>query len=97
MITNRYLEDGAISFDCDFKLHVDYNLLIESSKAQLADMVRLQLDGKVSKAKEYIDKYFKWTDSLDKVATILKQSSKALNGKLIESLKDDMLNVSFTA
>ena len=91
MIVNRMFETGAMDF-VNNKLIFDFDKVIETSKLMLEEVVRLQLDRSASKAKEYVQKYFVWTDRLQTIANIIKQHSKKLNGELQRPIFDESTN-----
>lgn len=91
MICNRMLTEKAIEIKDDTKLKFNFDKIQEVTKQMLAEVVRLQIDGKVKKAEEYINKWFVWTDEIDKVAEKIKEYSKTLNGYLITPLADKFM------
>lgn len=95
MICHRMISEGAIKFDGDGKLVFDFEKVKKTAKAMMEEVIRLQIDGDISAAKKYIDKWFVWSDQIAAVAEIIKKHSKKLNGYLIEPLKDAMLKNDF--
>lgn len=95
MYTNRFLEEKAIYFDDKNKLIIDYEKVIEVSKIILKEVIRLQIDSSPTLAKEYIDRYFVWNDTLKMVAEDIKNNMKTLNGRLHEPLKDKLLSKTY--
>lgn len=95
MICNRMLSAGAITLDENGKLVFDYDLVKKTSKQMMSEVVRLQIDKDVSKAKDYVEKWFVWTDEINQVAELIKKFSKKLNGYLETPLADMMLASDF--
>ena len=88
MITNRLLSEGAIIF-ANNQLSFDFDKVIDTCKTMLAEVVRLQLDKSVAKAKAYVDKYFVWTDTHEAIAKIIRANSKKLNGEVVAPIYND--------
>ena len=63
----------------------------------MAEVVRLQIDGNIKKAEEYINKWFVWTDEINAVAEKIKEYSKTLNGYLITPLADKFMSNEYEA
>ena len=80
MICYRMLEEGAITLDENTKLHFDFEKIKALTKTMLAEVVRLQIDGDVKKAKEYIDKWFVWSNEVERIAEVIRGYNKTLNG-----------------
>lgn len=90
MILGRLLKEKAIVLDTKDKLNIDFDKVIEVSKIMLSEVVGLQLQASVIDAEAYINKYFKWTKDMQRVAVIKKQNSKLLNGITIASLSEHL-------
>ena len=88
MITNRLLIEGGIVFDNDV-LSFNFDKVIDTCATMLSEVIRLQLDKSVAKAKAYVDKYFVWTDTHDKIANIIKANSKRLNGEVVAPIYNE--------
>ena len=73
----------------------DFEKIKKSAKNMIAEAVRLQLDSNVNGAKEYINKWFVWDDTLIGIAETIKKFSKKLNGYLIQPLAEEMLKTDF--
>lgn len=95
MICNRLISEKAITFDEDGRMRFDFEKVKKTTKTMMAEVVRLQIDGDVSKAGEYVSKWFVWTDAIEAVAEIIKKHSKMLNGYLITPLADEFLKPDF--
>jgi hypothetical protein len=94
MICNRMFVEGAIVF-ADGKLRFDFEKIVELANKMMSEVVRLQLDQNVKNAKDYISRWFVWSDEIDEVANIIKKHSKMLNGYLITPLADEFLDLEF--
>lgn len=70
MMHNFMLEAGAISFDENDKLHIDFGKMQEAAKASLAKTIEIQLSGAPEKAKQFIDKYTVWGENVQKIAQL---------------------------
>ncbi len=94
MICNRMLSEKAIVI-VDGKLRFDFEKIVEVANKMMSEVVRLQLDQNVKNAKDYIGKWFVWSNEIDEVAGIIKKHSKMLNGYLITPLADEFLDLEF--
>ncbi len=97
MICNRMLTEKAIELLDDTRLKFNFDKIQEVTKQMLAEVVRLQIDGKIKKAEEYINKWFVWTDEINAVAEKIKMYSKTLNGYLITPLADKFMSKEYEA
>ena len=95
MICNRMFTEKAMMLDVENKLVFDFEKVKNTAKQMMSEAIRLQLDSNVQNAKEYIDKWFVWTDEINTIAEIIKKHSKKLNGYLQEPLADLMLDENF--
>lgn len=59
---NYLLEHGAISFNSENKLEINFAKLPEVMNKILAETIEVQLSKSAQKAKEFIDKYTEWKD-----------------------------------
>ena len=92
MICYRMLEEGGIKLDTDSKLHFDFEKIKALTKTMLAEVVRLQIDGDVKKAKEYIDKWFVWSNEVERIAEVIRGYNKTLNGYVEEKFAELLLS-----
>ena len=92
MICNRMLTEKAIMLDSETKLSFDFEKIKKLTKTMLEEVVRLQIDGNVSKAEEYISKWAVWTDDIEKIAEVIRSYNKTLNGYVDDSLAQEFLN-----
>lgn len=91
MICNRMINSGAISVSHEGRLKFDFELAKRTSKQMLSEVIRLQLDGNNEAAEEYKDKWFVWSDELERVSKLILRFSKKLNGYLIQPLFEDFV------
>lgn len=85
----KYLEEnGAFEFSKDGKLHVNTDKVVPACKKMLEQVIRIQIDGDIKAAEKFVDKYFVWTDDMEKVAQYIQKHSKALNGRVETPLAD---------
>jgi len=73
------------------KIHVNIDKVVPIAKQMLAEIIRVQISADFSKAEEYVNKYFVWTDNMELIAKKLQKISKTLNGKLETELADYLL------
>lgn len=92
MICNRMLTEKAIEITADTKLKFNFDMVQKTTKKMMEEVIRLQIDSDVKKAEEYVQKWFVWSDDINKVAEKIKLYSKTLNGYLITPLADEFLN-----
>lgn len=55
-------------------------------------IIQIQLENDYEKAKQYIDEYFIWTDEMKLIGEKLLKLKRALNGKIVNPLVDEILN-----
>lgn len=91
MIVNRMITEKAITFDKQGKLKFDFSKIKKTAKDMLAEVIRLQIDGDIKAAREYVQKWFVWSDEIDGVAEVIKKFSKKLNGYLISEFYEKLL------
>ncbi len=96
MIVERMLQQKAILLGGDGKLCFDFEKIKQTAKAMLAEVVKLQLENNTQRAKEYVEKWFVWSETQQKVAETIKKHSKMLNGYLITPLADLFLDDNFS-
>lgn len=70
---NYLLEHGAIRFNADNKLEIDFAKLPEVMNKILAETIAVQLSKSAQKAKEFIDKYTEWKDIHKYIAKTLQE------------------------
>ena len=88
MQANYFIEKGANEITPENKIKVNTDKVVPAAKEMLKEIIRLQIDGDIDKAKNYIDKYFVWTESMEKIGQELKKVDKTLNGRVESKLAD---------
>ncbi len=91
MICNRLLNEKAITFDNEDKLVFDFDKIKAITKNMMAEVVKIQIDNDFDKAKAYVEKWFVWSDEINKVAEKIKTYSKMLNGYIDAPLAEKFL------
>ncbi len=92
MICYRMLCERAITLNSENKLCFDFEKVKKTAKVMLEEVIRLQIDGDIKKAREYVEKWFVWSDQINMIAEIIKKFSKKLNGYLIMPFANELLN-----
>lgn len=95
MICNRMLTENAITLDGETKMHFDFEKIKALTKTMMAEVVKLQIDGDVKKAEKYIEKWFVWSEEIEKIANVIRSYNKYLNGYVDDSLAQEFLNPNF--
>ena len=90
MQANYLINKGAIEITPENKIKVNINKVVPAAKDMLKEIIRIQIDGDVEKAKAYIDKNFVWTETMDKIGQELTKIDKTLNGRVITPLADKL-------
>ena len=73
------------------KLHVNFEKMVPAANDMLTEIVKLQLSKNPAQAKKFIDKYFIWDESMQKVADNLQTVSNKLHIELKQPLADKLL------
>lgn len=95
MICNRMLTEKAIALDADLKMHFDFDKIKALTKTMMAEVIKLQLDGNVKRAEDYVMKWAVWTDEIEKIANVIRSYNKYLNGYVDDSLAQEFLDPNF--
>lgn len=95
MICNRMFEEKAIVLDDETKMIFDFEKIKKLTKTMLAEVVRLQIDGDVQKAEEYVSRWAVWSDNVERVAEVIRSYNKMLNGYVDDSLAQEFLKPDF--
>ncbi len=91
MICHRMISESAIVLDRETKMSFDFDKIKKLTKIMLAEVVRLQLDGNVLKAEEYVSKWAVWTDEIEQIAEVMRSYNKTLNGYVEDNLAQEFL------
>lgn len=91
VMQNYYFAKNGAYEIIDDKIHVNIDKVVPTAKQMLSEIIRVQISADFSKAEEYVNKYFVWTDNMELIAKKLQKVSKTLNGKLETELADYLL------
>lgn len=95
MICNRMLTEKAISVDENTKIHFDFEKIKALTKKMMAEVVKIQMDGDIDSAEKYVFKWAVWTEEIDRVAKVIADYDKKLNGYVEDSLAQEFLKEDF--
>lgn len=95
MICNRMLTEKAITLDENDKMHFDFDKIKSLTKTMLAEVVKLQIDGDVKQAEKYVQKWFVWSETIEKISNVIRSYNKFLNGYVDDSLAQEFLDPNF--
>ena len=70
---NYLLEKGAISFDKEDKLNINFETFGEVMKQFLAETIEVQLSKSPAKAKNFVDAYTNWGNFSQKIALVFEE------------------------
>ena len=76
----------------DGKIRVNINNVVKNGIDMMDKIIQIQLENDYEKAKQYIDAYFVWTDEMKLIGEKLLKLKRALNGKIVNPLVDEILN-----
>ena len=92
VMQNKYMFDnGGYTLTEDNKIFVNTDKVVPIAKQMLSEIVRIQIDGKIEQAQQYIERNFVWTDQMEIIAQKLQKVSKTLNGKIEAPLANFLL------
>ncbi len=83
MQLNYFIEAGAIEVLPTDQLQIHLDKMVPTAQEMLARVIRIQLDGDIQKAKQFVDEYFVWTPLMARLGRKLKQVRKILNGGIV--------------
>ena len=75
----------------DGRIHVNIDKIVGIAQEMLDEAIRTQLDNDFEKGKEYVEKYFVWTDEMKLIAKKKKSLSNPVSMAKIETELADML------
>lgn len=90
MQANYFIEKGAIEITPEQKIKINTEKVVPVAKEMLKEIIRLQIDGDINAAKNYIDKYFVWNETHEAIAQKLNEINKTLNGRTVCELADEL-------
>ena len=89
VMQNKYFADrGGYEITKDGRIHVNIDNVVPIAKEMLSEIIRIQIDGDFSKAEEYVNDNFVWTDNMELIGQKLQKINKTLNGRLETELAD---------
>lgn len=87
-----FIKEGAITVSDNGIIDIDTEKMIPTARKMLTEIIEVQLSQDFSKGEEFINKYFVWTDEINKIAVKLKELDKSLNGVISTPLADFLCN-----
>ena len=81
------MKEGAVFMKGDV-LSINFDTFVTASRKMLEKIIEVQMSGSIEKAGTYVDEYFVWDDTMDKLAARLREANKSLNGWCEEELAD---------
>lgn len=73
MQLNYFIENGAINFKDGGKLSINKEKMNPVARQMLEEVIKIQLDGDANKAKEFVDKYRQWNETLEYASKVQKE------------------------
>lgn len=95
MICNRMLTERAITLDSETKMHFNFDKIKALTKTMMSEVVKLQIDGNVKAAEDYVLKWAVWSDEIEKISEVIRGYNKTLNGYVDDSLAQEFLDPKF--
>ncbi len=83
-----FIKEGAISVNNEGLIDINIDKMVKTANKMLTEIIEVQLSQDFNKGEEFINKYFNWTDDINKVSLKLKEIDKALNGMIETPLSD---------
>ena len=91
MQLNYFIENSTIKIEKGGKLSLDYEQMIPVARQMLTEVLQVQLDGDAQKAKNFVDKYRTWNETLQYVSDTKKSLSPKPYKVLVNILADRIL------
>ncbi len=83
-----FISEGAISISEDGIIDIDIDKMIPTANKMLTEIIDVQLSQDFNKGENFINKYFNWTEEIDKISKKLKSIDNSLNGVVVTPLAD---------
>jgi len=83
MQLNYFMKYGAIKLEIGGKLSVDFHKMGTVAKQMLEEVISIQLEGNESKARNFVDEYTRWNETLEYVS----QTKKSLSPRPLKILE----------
>ncbi|MFQ6702695.1 MAG: hypothetical protein ACLRFO_00630 [Alphaproteobacteria bacterium] len=87
----KYVPYRIITFDDRGRMIIDFNRVAPWARDTLENIIRIQLGQDSVQAKNWIDRYAKWTPELASLATKLCLVDRRLNSYVVQPLADMLL------
>lgn len=92
VMQNKYFFDnGGYEITAYGKIKVNIDKIPKIAYKMLEEIISVQLSGNFKDAKDYVTKYFVWTDEMQLIAEKLQKIDKTLNGCVENKLADSLL------
>lgn len=88
---NMMIQNRIITFDDRGRMIIDFNRVAPWARDTLENIIRIQLGQDSVRAKNWIDRYAKWTPELASLATKLRLVDRRLNSYVVQPLADMLL------
>ena len=86
-----FYQHGVYNLTDNGTIHVNIENAVNASYSMLSEIIRVQLDNDYEKGKDYVEKYFVWTDQMTIIGDKLKNLSSILNSVVENELADEIL------
>ena len=86
-----FYQHGVYNLTENGTIHVNIENVVNASYSMLSEIIRVQLDNDYEKGKDYVEKYFVWTDQMTIIGDKLKNLSSILNSVVENELADEIL------
>ena len=87
----KYFEDNDVySLTSEGKLKVDIDKVVPTAQKMLNEVIRIQIDDNYEAAEAFVEKYFVWTPTMQKLSEKLRHSSDSLNSYVSTPLADKL-------
>lgn len=88
---NYYFERDAIRLDQEGRMKINYQEVVRCAREMLYDSIDIQLMQDEKAAKDYIDRFYYWSDELDLLSGKLKAVDTRLNAQIKAPLAEQLL------
>lgn len=88
---NYLIQNGAIDVSDNGKMTINYEKVIPTARKMLSEIIRIQIDGDMQKAQEYVDKYSVWSKELDLMSKKINAIDTIQNAEVQTPLADAIM------
>ena len=92
MQLNYLQKEGALKLDENDKIVIDIEKVVPTAQKMLKEIIEIQLSQDVNKAENFINNYFIWNETCEKIAEKLRAIDNELNGQTISPLAEKLLS-----